>query len=257
MSLFTPLGRIRRVHSLAVPYALNALEPRELRRFERHLARCAACAAETRELAAGTERLGRATARPAPDALRERVLRDIRTTEQERPAAAPAQRRSPPPAARRPLILVTAGAAALALVGAVLLGVQVNRTQGRLEAERARARSIAEVLAAPDARASTERDGQGRGITAVAAPALHRAVVTVSGLGSPRAGRVRQLWVMAAQGTPPRSAGLLHGEQPVVVTGLGPGSRALAVTDEPAGGSVRPTATPLVQLTLEADEFGG
>lgn len=253
MSPRTVLSRIRRVHSLAVPYALNALEPRELRRFERHLARCAACAAEVRELAAGTERLGRAAARPAPDALRERVLRGVRTTEQERAAPAPPPRTS---AVRRPLVLATAATAALALIGAVLLGVQLNRTQDRLDAERARARSIGEVLAAPDARTSTERDGRGRGISAVTAPGLHRAVVTVSGLGAAPEGRVRQLWVMADQGKAPRSAGLLHGEQPVVVTGLALGSRAFAVTDEPEGGSPRPTTAPLVQLDLASDAFG-
>ncbi|WP_371648908.1 MULTISPECIES: anti-sigma factor domain-containing protein [unclassified Streptomyces] len=252
----SPFTRIRRVHSLAVPYALNALEPRELHRFERHLARCAACAAEVRELAAGTERLGRATARPAPDALRERVLRDVRTTAQERLPAGPSPRRTPTPAVRRPLLLATAGTAAIALVGAVLLGVQLHRTQDRLDAERARAQSIGEVLAAPDARTSTDRDERGRGISAVAAPGLHRAVVTVSGLGAPPEGRVRQLWVMADQGAAPRSAGLLHGEQPVVVTGLASGSRALAVTDEPEGGSARPTTTPLVQLALTSDVFG-
>ncbi|WP_329395163.1 anti-sigma factor [Streptomyces melanogenes] len=252
----SPFSRIGRVHSLAVPYALNALEPRELRRFERHLAHCAACAAEVRELAAGTERLGRATARPAPDALRERVLREVRTTEQERPAPAPAPRRKPAPAARRPLVLATAATAALALIGAVLLGVQLHRTQERLDAERARARSIGEVLAAPDARARTERDGRGRGISAVTAPGLHRAVVTVSGLGAPPEGRVRQLWVMVDQGAAPRSAGLLQGEQPVVVTGLAFGSRAFAVTDEPEGGSPRPTTAPLVQLDLASDAFG-
>ncbi|OAR22095.1 hypothetical protein A8W25_27925 [Streptomyces sp. ERV7] len=255
MNPLAPLSRIRGVHSLAVPYALNALEPRELRRFERHLARCAVCAAEVRELAAGTERLGRATARPAPDALRERVLREIRTTEQERPAAASTPLRPPRPAVRRPLLLATAGAAALALAGAVLLGVQLDRTQDRLDAERARAASIAEVLAAPDARTGTERDSRGRGISAVAAPGLHRAVVTVVGLGAPPRGRVRQLWVMAGQNAAPRSAGLVRGEHPAVVTGIAPGSTAFAVTDEPEGGSPRPTTPPLVQLALEPGEF--
>ncbi|MZD53489.1 zf-HC2 domain-containing protein, partial [Streptomyces sp. SID5606] len=76
-------------HSLAAPYALDALEGAERMRFERHLDRCGHCCAEVRDLSEDAVRLARSTAAPAPAALRERVLAAVRTTPQE-PAPRPA-----------------------------------------------------------------------------------------------------------------------------------------------------------------------
>ncbi|NEC30181.1 zf-HC2 domain-containing protein, partial [Streptomyces sp. SID8111] len=66
MSLFDRLGRRGEVHSLAAPYALDALEPAERVRFERHLRGCGRCRAEVRELAEDAVRLAWSTAAPPP-----------------------------------------------------------------------------------------------------------------------------------------------------------------------------------------------
>ncbi|MEI5099715.1 anti-sigma factor [Streptomyces sp. PmtG] len=266
-----PLRRLRRYasgvrfgrgpHSLAVPYALDALDPDETRHFEKHLASCGRCTDEVRALAVDTLRLARAASVPAPPDLRDRILAAVRTTAQEPPkalaphvappaAAAPVRRA----AARGPFLLAVS-AAVLALLAAGLLAFALVRTDGELDDERAAAREIAHVLAAPDARAHTGRDERGRGINVVASPAERRAVVSVTGLGGPPKGRAHQLWVMRA-GAAPRSLGLLDGETPVVALDLTPGVRSLAVTTEPAGGSPRPTTSPLVQLGLESVGFG-
>ncbi|WP_327357219.1 anti-sigma factor [Streptomyces sp. NBC_01304] len=263
-------GRDR--HSLVVPYALYALGPRELRRFERHLRRCPPCAAELRAFTDDTVRLAAAVTVGAPAALRERVLGEVRVTEQERPRKAAAVRttesgskvpRSRAPLAKEPARArarrfapgpVAAAAAALALVAAVLLGVRLLDTQDRLDEQRAAAREVAQVLAAPDARATGDRDARGRTIGVVASPELDLAVITVTGLGPAPAGRVPQLWLMGAGN--PRSLGLLDGDTPVVAEGLDRRATRLAVTYEPAGGSVRPTRTPTVQLALESGVFG-
>ncbi|GAA3142583.1 anti-sigma factor [Streptomyces rectiviolaceus] len=246
----------RPVHSLAVPYALDALEQRELRRFERHLGRCARCRAETRELGEGTARLAGAAATPAPPALRERVLSAVRTTEQEPPPRAPVTP-SAPPRTRALLVPAAAFAAftALAVAASAILAVQLIRSDDRLDRERADAREIAHVLAAPDARASTERNAWGRGINVVASESRRRAVVTVTGLGAPPRGRVHQLWALRTASAP-RSLGLIDGETPLIATGLSASARSLAVTTEPDGGSERPTSAPLVQLALESVGFG-
>ncbi|MEV0321876.1 anti-sigma factor [Streptomyces sp. NPDC050658] len=249
-----PVGRLGRpVHSLAVPYALDALDPRELRRFERHLPRCARCRTETRELTEGAARLAGAAAVPAPVALRERVMTAVRTTEQEPVVRAPAVFGAPPRS--RVLLVPLAAGAALALTACAVLVVQLSRVDERLDRERTTAREIAHVLAAPDARATGDRDRWGRGINVVASPSTRRAVVTVTGLGGPPRGRVHQLWVMrpAAQ---PRSLGLLDGETPVLADGLSASASSLAVTTEPDGGSEQPTSAPLVQLALESVGFG-
>ncbi|MFI8349438.1 anti-sigma factor domain-containing protein [Streptomyces sp. NPDC085596] len=272
MSLFTRLTRRDDPHSLAAPYALDALEPGERRRFEKHLAGCGRCTADVRELSEDAVRLAWSTAAPAPAALRERVLAAARTTPQD-PAPRPAGRQraaqlpphvwgvQPPPArdrraGRRPLFVPFATVtAAAALVVASLFAVQAHRTGERLAAEQARARDIAHVLAAPDARTAGGTDARGRALAVIASPSEGRAVVTLSGYGTPSGGRVHQLW-LTRPGAQPRSLGLLHGDTPLVAKGLGKSSASLAVTVEPNGGSAHPTGQPVVQLTLKSVGFG-
>lgn len=261
MSLLDRLVR-RDLHSLAAPYALDALEPDERRRFEHHLSGCARCAAEVRALTEDAVRLAWSTAAPAPAALRDRVLTAVRTTPQEAPRQEAPRARAPqqPSRARaprfRPLLapLATATAAA-ALVVASLFAVQATQTQDKLDQERDQAREIAHVLAAPDARATSERDAQGHGIGVVASASERRAVVTVSGLGTPSGGRVHQLWLMRPNENP-RSLGLFDGDTPLVADGLNTNATSLAVTVEPHGGSAQPTTTPVVQLALNSVGFG-
>ncbi|WP_327367962.1 anti-sigma factor [Streptomyces sp. NBC_01217] len=247
------LGRDR--HALAAPYVLDALEPDERRQFERHLDGCPRCAGEVRTLAEGVVRLALPTTTPAPPAMRERVLTAIRTTARAdnspEPVAGPRQQQSPPPAAaqgpriRRPLLVPLAlGTAVMSLVAAVLFAVQAVRADDQLAQERARTQAITSVLAAPDARATS-----GGGIGVVASATQGRAVVTVTGLGTPPTGKVHQLWLMTPD-TPPRSLGLLHGDTPLIATGLKTTTTSLAVTTEPAGGSQQPTTTPIAQLAL-------
>ncbi len=270
MSLF----RREDLHSLAAPYALDALEPPERVRFERHLKNCDRCAAEVRALSEDAVRLAWSTAAPAPAALRDRVLAAVRTTPQDpAPQETPETARArapqlpphvwgaqPPPRqrarTRMPLFVPFATAtAAAALVVASLFAVQANRTQDELAAERDRSREIAHVLAAPDARASSGRDGRGRTIGVIASATEGSAVVTLGGYGAPPGGRVHQLWLMRP-GAQPRSLGLFEGDTPLVATGLGTSATSLAVTVEPAGGSPRPTTQPLVQLALKSVGFG-
>lgn len=269
MSILGRLLRREDPHSLAAPYALDALEPGERRRFERHLAGCDRCAAEVRALAEDAVRLAWSAAAPAPAALRDRVLAAVRATPQEQ---APGRERTPqlpphvwgaqPPPGRtrapraRPLFVPFATAtAAAALVVASLFAVQANRTEERLGAEQARSREIAHVLAASDARATRSEDAQGRGIGVIASASEGEAVVTLSRYGAPPGGRVHQLWLMRPRAQP-RSLGLFAGDTPLVAKGLDTSSTSLAVTVEPDGGSVRPTRQPIVQLTLKSVGFG-
>ncbi|MFF9120968.1 anti-sigma factor domain-containing protein [Streptomyces massasporeus] len=271
MSLF----RREDLHSLAAPYALDALEPAERVRFQKHLRDCDRCAAEVRALTEDAVRLAWSTTTPPPAALRDRVMLAVRTTPQDpapqgavrEPARARATQlpphvwgNQPPPRQRQrrriPLFVPFATAtAAAALVVASLFAVQANRTQDRLTAEQDRSREIAHVLAAPDARASSGRDGRGRTIGVVASATEGSAVVTLGGYGTPAGGRVHQLWLMRP-GAQPRSLGLFEGDTPLVATGLGTSATSLAVTVEPGGGSPQPTTQPIVQLALKSVGFG-
>ncbi|MEU2567557.1 anti-sigma factor [Streptomyces althioticus] len=271
MSVFRRLFSRDDPHSLAAPYALDALDPAERVRFERHLRSCYRCAAEVRDLAEDAVRLAWSTAAPAPPALRDRVLAAVRTTAQEPAPQEGARARepqlpphvwgaAPPPRARgrrRAVLLVpfATATAAAALVVASLFAVQAGRTQDELAAERDRAREIAHVLAAPDARASSGRDVRGRTIGVIASVSVRGAVVTLGGYDDPPEGRVRQLWLMDREGRP-RSLGLFEGDTPLVASGLDPASTSLAVTVEPDGGSPQPTGQPVVQLALKTVGFG-
>ncbi|MEV8123776.1 anti-sigma factor [Streptomyces sp. NPDC085944] len=271
MSLVRLLPGRRRgaLHSLAAPYALDALDGAERVRFERHLEGCERCAAEVRALAEDAVRLAWSTAAPAPPALRARVLAAVRTAAQEpAPSTGPALRLPAhvwggrPPAgrsrgSRTRLLLVpfATATAAAALVVASLFAVQAGRTQGELDSARERAREIAHVLSAPDARATRAADERGRGVAVVASAFEGRAVVTLSGYGEPPGDRVRQLWLMRP-GAEPRPLGLIDGDTPLIASGLRRSDTSLAVTVEPAGGSARPTSAPVVQLALESVGFG-
>ncbi|MFI9153439.1 anti-sigma factor domain-containing protein [Streptomyces sp. NPDC053367] len=270
MSLFRRLLRGEDPHSLAAPYALDALDPGERRRFERHLAGCDRCTAEVRDLAEDAVRLAWSTAAPPPAALRDRVLAAVRTTAQEPAGPAPERARrlpahvwgtEPPPrrsrATRpRPLLVPFATVtAAAALVVAALFGVQADRSADRLAAERDRAREIAHVLAAPDVRTAVTRDAGGRSVGVIASVAEGRAVVTLSGYREPPGDRVHQLWLMRPDERP-RSLGLFERDTPLVAAGLERSSTSLAVTVEPDGGSPQPTGQPIVQLALESLGFG-
>ncbi|WP_055533979.1 anti-sigma factor [Streptomyces graminilatus] len=282
MSVLGRLFRREDLHSLAAPYALDALDPDERRRFEKHLSGCDACTAEVRLLSEDAVRLAWSTAAPPPFAMRDRVMSAVRATPQESPGNSPAyapgraaeapRRKShqlpahvwgtePPPRTRRaprmrpifaPLATLTAAAA---LVVAALFGVQYTQTQDKLDTAQAEAREIADVLSAPDARATADRDARGQGITAIASASEGRAVVTLSGYGQLPSDRVHQLWLMRPD-VQPRSLGLFKGDTPLVVTGLDKSSTSLAVTVEPDGGSEQPTSAPVVQLALESVGFG-
>lgn len=273
MSLRDRLLRREDLHSLAAPYALDALEPAERVRFEKHLTHCAVCATEVRALTEDAVRLAWPTAAPPPAVLRERVLAAVRTTPQEPAAPRPADpARTPrlpahvwgtqPPPVRsraprtRPLLVPFATVtAAAALVVAALFAVQADRTQDELDAQRTQSREIAHVLAAPDARGTTGQDAQGRSIGVIASASEGRAVVTLSGYDDLPSDRVHQLWLMRP-GAQPRSLGIFEGDTPLVASGMNKSASSLAVTVEPDGGSAQPTTQPFVQLALKSVGFG-
>lgn len=265
----------RGTHALAAPYALDALGPRERRRFERHLRRCPDCAAELRVLTEDATWLARAAARPAPGELRTRVLAAALATPQEAatepestaPAAVPTARAPETGTERAPLRRsarfgprVAAAVTALSLVVSALLALQLARTDTELDRQRAVTQAVNAVLAAPDALAVSGRPIGGRSLSAVESVAMNQAVVNAAGLPPPPDGYAYQLWRMRDGLATARPAAMLPYDRgsrtagPAVVRDLRHGGTGradrLAVTLEPAGGSVRPTTSVLIQLAL-------
>ena len=75
------------LHTLTGAYAVDALPDDERERFEDHLAVCAACEQEVRELQATAARLGAISVAAPPPSMRARVLAEIDSVRQEHPAA--------------------------------------------------------------------------------------------------------------------------------------------------------------------------
>ena len=235
-------------HVLTGSYALDALPDPERVEFERHLQHCPSCEAEVRGLRATAARLAMAQALQPPPGMEQRVLAAAYRTRQlpplpsDRLRAARDHRRAQV-ARRFAPRRIAAFAAAASVAAAVALGITQVSTQHRLESTQASNAAISRVVTAPDARIETARTSAGGSVTVVASAALREAVVT--GTGTPPAGRVYQVWVMSPSGA--RSAGLMAGPSTVLASAVVPGDR-IGITVEPAGGTSKPTTTPVAVL---------
>ncbi|MDR0342054.1 MAG: anti-sigma factor [Nocardiopsaceae bacterium] len=252
------------LHTMAGAYALDALPSADRARFERHLARCRACAREQCELREATARLAGAVAADPPAHLIAQAVATAARTRQLPSAMGPARepaarlpgqaggaRRLPGPWRARPRRLALAFAAAF-VAAATAFGAIAFTAEYRLGDAQLRDHAVAEVLTAPDATLVTSRVKAGGAATIVMSHRDHALVFTTAGLPAPPAGRRYELWLMGPRGD--RSAGLLpapHGgmTSPVIATGLAAGDW-VGLTVEPAGGSRHPTSRPVLMLSL-------
>ena len=245
------LGR-HDLHGLTGAYALDALTGLELDQFEHHLHRCPPCENEVRGFRETATRLAMAVAVRPPPALRERVLAAASVTRQLPPEVGQVPQARLRPARNLWLTRLAVGVAAAAVAAAVALGVVQSSTQQRLDQAQAENRSVAAVLAAPDARLAARHTTAGGVATVVASPSRHALVISTSGLPVLSGGKVYELWFVSGQTA--RPAGLLPAPasgrtSPLLASGLAAGD-AVALTVEPAGGTSHPTTKPIVVMPL-------
>jgi Anti-sigma-K factor rskA/Putative zinc-finger len=139
--------------------------------------------------------------------------------------------------------------AAASVAAAVGLGITQISTQHQLDTVQASNAAITRVVQAPDARIEKKATDDGT-VTVVFSSQRDAAVITTSKLTSLPSGRVYQLWVMSSAGA--RSAGLVS--QPdqasqVLAAGVRAGDK-IGMTVEPAGGTSKPTTTPVLVVPL-------
>ena len=226
------------LHTLAAPYALDALDPHERARFEGHLDQCAECRQELRGFHLTALRL--AEADTPPPALRARLLAEVSATAQERPVVTTLAQRG---RIRRagPRLLV----AASVLVAAGAIGGYVSEHQ-RADSLQADSARISSVMVAGDATMLDGKVRTGGTMRVVASPSHDAAVVMGSDLKPLDDGHVYQVWAM--HDGVPRSVGLLGREAGMVfVPELGQ-SDGFALTVEPDGGSPAPTTDPVAAM---------
>jgi anti-sigma-K factor RskA len=239
--------RRREPHTLAGPYAMDALDAADRARFERHLASCDACAQEVAELRETAARLGAATAVPPPAAMKDKVLAAAARTSQHLPVA-PKLSRAP----RRAFLIAVPAVAAGLIAVATVFGLASSDANQRLDQAQQRNEAIAAVLTAHDATMMSGPVTGGGNATVVMSHRERALVFSAAGLPVLPASSGYELWLIGPGGE--RPAGMLavssHGmADPVIASGLRQGDH-LALSREPAGGTRRPTTPMMLDLPL-------
>jgi anti-sigma-K factor RskA len=239
------------LHALTGAFVLDAVTSQERAEFDAHLRQCAQCQADVAELREAAARLATAQAVEPPPELRAAVLRAIRQTSQlAPPVAGQPGPVSPGPRGRvrnRLSRVLFAAAAALVIVAGVAVGTHYIDRSGQAGRPSA---LIETVLNAPDAIMRTAPVGTGGMAVVVTSHSKDMAVFMARGLRALPRTRRYEVWLMGPHGD--RAAGLLtvrqHGmARPVLVGPMRRGDM-VAVTVEPASGSLHPTSAPLVMI---------
>jgi anti-sigma-K factor RskA len=247
------------IHALAGAYALDAVNDLERVAFDRHLAGCEACSFEVAELRTAAARLADSTWSAAPPRLRDNVLKQVSHTRQTRPGTAErfvAQDVATPGRWRRRLIAVAAVSLLTVGVGAGTFLVEEQRVhsatnQSALAAANQREMAqIRDVMAATDARLRQVPVKGGGRISVVYSAGQNAAVAMLAGLNQPAANRAYELWLVKDK--QPAKAWVLaagHNAGTALLTGIRD-AQEIAITQEPAGGSPKPTQDPMAAVTL-------
>ncbi|MFE2323461.1 anti-sigma factor domain-containing protein [Streptomyces sp. NPDC059385] len=241
-------------HTLVAAHALGALDPDERRDLDAHLQVCEACRQEAAEFEATAARLAAAVSQPPPAEAKAQVMAAIDEVRQL-PPRVPATTPAPVSGGvlrRRALPLALAAAVTAGVLGGVAVWQTQNGQDLRRQARQAQEQldAVSTVLAAPDARTVHGRAANGALTTVVSSDRQNKAVFSASNLPAPAAGRTYQLW-LDHDGTM-RPAGFIDHDGTVLLTGSPADAGAVGLSLEPAGGSPRPTTTPLLLMTLPA-----
>jgi len=243
----------REAHTLAGPYAMDAISEPDRGRFERHLAGCDECRREVAGLREATARLAAATAASPPPAMKERVMAAVAATRQQLPLAPPPTAARPGPARRRVRIRLALAAATTAVAGvAVFLGVSNGSMQDQLNRDQASSQQVAAVLTARDATMKTGSVRGGGTVTIVMSHSMRELVFTAADLRALPSAWGYELWLAGPAGDRPVTmlpAGRHGMAGPVVASGLRPGDH-LVLTAEPSGGASRPTTPMMLDVVL-------
>jgi anti-sigma factor RsiW len=229
----------------AAAYLLGALPDDELGGYESHLAGCEACQAEVESLQVAVDALPM-TAPPVapPAALKDRIMVEVHREATLLAAAGPEADRAPTPPERRrrrfawtlPAPLVAALSAATLVLGIVVGGAVFGGGGG--------ARTVT---------ASVDRAQAPRASARVEIHSGH-AVLVVSGMPAPRGGRVYEVWLQRSNGAIVPTDALFtprrNGAATTSVAQSLSGVKQVLVSSEPAGGSQKPTTTPILAAKL-------
>ncbi|MFD7160540.1 anti-sigma factor domain-containing protein [Kribbella sp. NPDC059898] len=228
------------VHTLAGPYALDALPDTERATFEQHLASCSSCATEVDELREAAVRLAADVSTRPPAALKAKVMAAIEEVRQLPPLVPGASGNDITESRtrrvrRRTMLALAAAAVAVAASG----GIAIDQYHEKSVVAQANDRLTA-VLAEPDAQAVHKDVNGGGQATVVTSNRADAAVVVLRGLRQLPKDQTWQLWLID-QSQVAHSVGLASGDLTRLISGDVKGKVAFGLTVEPAGGSAKPT----------------
>ena len=229
------------LHHLAAAYALDALDPDERRAFERHYTTCEICSIEVADFRAVATALGGSTATPPPASLKSAVMAEIGQTRQLSPQVRP----TPATSLRFSRRMVLAAAAALVLIG----GVLVVTLPGTGDDDR-----VTELVASGDAVVTTLdplTEAQAGRLQIVWSDERDQVAVVGSRLADPGVDKAYALWFLLDDGVAP--AGLFrpsNGSVSAVLDVEDLDLNGWGITIEPAAGSEQPTTDVIFAGTI-------
>jgi anti-sigma-K factor RskA len=221
-------------------YALGALDEHEVEPFQEHLRSCLDCREELAQLQGAVDSLAIAVPRAvAPADLRGRLMAVVRgEAELLRAAGRDADR----PARARPvwrMRLVPALAATSALVAGLLIGALAINTSSSQHTQVIQAAVL--PPATHDATAALRKVGS-------------HVELQVTGMPTPALGRIYEVWLKDGSQPPEPTDALFsvtgQGNATVGVPGDLRGISKVLVTEEPAGGSLKPTRSPVIVASV-------
>jgi anti-sigma-K factor RskA len=223
----------------AAAYVLGALEPDEAEAFSRHLATCVVCRDEVAAFQHTTNALAMTPPQhAAPPGLKRRVMRAVRESDaadqaQEASARRPRRVGSGLLVARPAVAALGAFAVVVVVIGAIIVGS--NGSSGT--------RTIAAaVTGTPGTAQLSVSGGHGQ--------------LVLRNFPQPAAGHIYEMWELRSGAKAPAPTGTLFsvnssGAGNVGVPGGLHGISKVLVTQEPVGGSLTPTSTPVIVASLD------
>lgn len=223
-------------------YVLGALDEHEVEPFREHLATCAECREEVAQLREVTDSLAIAVPRAeASKELRTRLMSVVRgEAELLRAAGDEADR---PPARTRsiwrwrvfPAIVATGALAAGVLIGALALNTGSSQQTRVIQAQ------VLPPAAGHRAAAALRKVGS-------------HVELQVTGMPAPALGHIYEVWLKDGSRPPEPTDALFsvtgQGNGTVGVPGDLHGVSKVMVTEEPAGGSLEPTHSPVIVASV-------
>jgi anti-sigma-K factor RskA len=255
----TPEQTPDEVRDLLGAYALGALDPEERAQVDALLLSDATARTELHELEQAAAWLGHASLRPptsAWDAIQAEVQRDLTPgtsaellpeAHPEAPTALPAPTPIRSRSERRFSRLLVAAAAVLVLaLGAVGVFTIVDRSSDSDSITN----QYESALSNPKAQVTTLRSQDGQYTARAVVLRNHTGYLADAAMPELPSGRDYQLWSITPDG--PVSVGLMRGDPAIRKFTVAESTSALAVTNEPRGGSPAPTGTPVVSGDLRS-----